>query len=84
MRYRYIKTEHDKWDKVFKIGLSKFCGRQPLKNLKGSRSYPFKFLKGYLPQNLLSLLLNTLSQIACINMENEFKSDLKSDKLTKL
>ena len=22
-------------DKVFKIGLSKFCGRQPLKNLKG-------------------------------------------------
>ena len=23
------------WDKVFKSGLSKFCGRQPLKNLKG-------------------------------------------------
>ena len=23
------------WGKVFKIGLSKFCGRQPLKNLKG-------------------------------------------------
>ena len=22
-----------KWDKVFKGGLSKFCGRQPLKNL---------------------------------------------------
>ena len=22
-----------KWDKVFKSGLSKFCGRQPLKNL---------------------------------------------------
>ena len=27
-------TDH-KWDKVFKSGLSKFCGRQPLKNLKG-------------------------------------------------
>ena len=24
------------WDKVFKSGLSKFCGRQPLKNLKES------------------------------------------------
>ena len=28
------------WNKLFKSGLSKFCGRQPLKN-----SYPFKFLK---------------------------------------
>ena len=25
----------DNWDKVFKNGLSKVCGRQPLKNLKG-------------------------------------------------
>ena len=24
-----------KWDKVFKKGPSKVCGRQPLKNLKG-------------------------------------------------
>ena len=23
------------WDKVFKSRLSKFCGRQPLKNFKG-------------------------------------------------
>ena len=23
------------WDRVFKSGLTKFCGRQPLKNLKG-------------------------------------------------
>ena len=23
------------WDKVFKSGLSKFCGRQPLKTFKG-------------------------------------------------
>ena len=50
-----------KRDKVFKSGLSKFCGRQPLKNL--SRPYPFKFFKGCFPQNLLSALLNTLSQI---------------------
>ena len=29
------KTEISKWDKVFKGGPSKICGRQPLKNLKG-------------------------------------------------
>ena len=28
-----------------------------------SRLYPFKFFKGCLPKNLLSPLLNTLSQI---------------------
>ena len=43
-----------KWDKVFKSGISKFCL---------SRPYPFNFFKGYLAQNLLSPLLNTLSQI---------------------
>ena len=43
------------WGKVFKSRLSKFCGRQPLKNLKG-----YGLLKGCLPQNLLSPLLNTL------------------------
>ena len=40
-------------DKFFKSGLSKFCGRQPLKNLKGygllkfclTKPYPFNFLK---------------------------------------
>ena len=26
---------HNTWDKVFKNGTSKICGRQPLKNLKG-------------------------------------------------
>ena len=30
-----------------------------------SRPYPFKFFKDCLPQNLLSSLLNTLSQIYC-------------------
>ena len=28
-------NSNDIWDKVFKNGLSKICGRQPLKNLKG-------------------------------------------------
>ena len=57
-----------KWDKVFKSGLSKFCGRQPLKNFKGCRPYSFKFFKGCLPQNLLSPLLNTLSQMTMYMM----------------
>ena len=29
--------------------------------VSSNRPYPFKFFKGCLPQNLLSLLLNTLS-----------------------
>ena len=57
--YSYI------WDKVFKIGLSKFCGRQPLKNLKGC---------GLLKQNLLSPLLNTLSHMPQ-RKENKFKQN---------
>ena len=40
-----------KWDKVFKNGTSKICGRKPLENL------------GCLPQVLLGPFLNTLSQI---------------------
>ena len=48
-------------DKVSKKGLSKFCERQPLKNLKVYGL--FKFFKGCLPQNLLSPLLNTLSHM---------------------
>ena len=51
----------DKGDKVFKGGLSKFCGKRPLKNLKQTIS--LQFFKGCLPQNLLSPLLNTLSQV---------------------
>ena len=44
------------WDKVFKSGLSKFCGTQP--------SIKMVCFKGYgLPKNLLSPLLNTLSHI---------------------
>ena len=42
------------WDKVFKRGPSKICGRQPLKNLKGY---------GLPKQILLGPLLNTLPHI---------------------
>ena len=45
------------WDKIFKSGPSKICGRQPLKNLK----FLFRFLKGCLPQILLGPPFNTLS-----------------------
>ena len=53
----------DNWDKVFKSGPSKICGRQPLKKSVLGRPYPFKFFKGCLPQILLGPLLNTLSQL---------------------
>ena len=36
------------WDKVFKNGPSKICGRQPLKNLKGSNFLKALFHKFYL------------------------------------
>ena len=50
------------WDKVFKNGPSKMCGRQGFKNLKwyGLLTYHLKFFKGCLPQILLGLFLNTL------------------------
>ena len=38
----------------------KICERKPLKDLK---EYSFKFLKGCLPQTLLSPFLNTLSHL---------------------
>ena len=51
---------------IQKSGLSKFCGRQPSKNLNGYGLLQplsnFKFLKGCLPEKF-SLLLNTLSQL---------------------
>ena len=57
-----------KWDKVFKSGPSKICGRQLLKCLKDlvclSRPYPFKFFKGCLPKCLLGPFLNIFSQIS--------------------
>ena len=44
--------EHYIWDKVFKRGLSKFCGRQPLKNLKG-----YGLLKHFNTWQILSWIL---------------------------
>ena len=45
-----------KWDKVFKSGLSKFCERQPLKNLKG-----YGLLKRYgLPSNFLNAVIQKI------------------------
>ena len=54
------------WDKVFKNGPSKICGKQPLKNLNSalSRPYPFKFFKGCLPQILFGPFFNTLSHMS--------------------
>ena len=43
-----------KWDKVFKNGPNKICGRQPVKNLKGhallKQTISFQIFKGCLPQ----------------------------------
>ena len=50
------------WDKAFKSGRSTFCGRQT------AFIYLFKFFKGCLPQNLLSSLMNTLSNITNVEM----------------
>ena len=55
------------WVKVFKIGLSKICRRQPLKNLKcmiflGIPNH-FMFFKGCLPQISLGPFLNILTPL---------------------
>ena len=56
------------WEKVFKNGPSKICGRQPLKALKEdgllSRPYSLKIFKGCHPQIFLGPFLNTLSRIS--------------------
>ena len=43
---------HNIWDKVFKNGTGKICGRQHLKNLKEYGHYHFKLFQGCLPQIL--------------------------------
>ena len=69
---RMTMKDDYRWDKVLKNGpvkfyTSKICGRQSLKNLKWyghlSTPYRFKFFKGCLPQILLGLFLDTLSQV---------------------
>ena len=65
-------TEKIIWDKVFKSGLCKFC-EDSLEKFEGiitvclSRPYLFKNFKGCLPQNLLSLLLYTLSHMGLMH-----------------
>ena len=55
------------WNKAFKSGPAEICGRQPLKNLKWygllkqTILLTSNFLKGCLPENILSPLLNNLS-----------------------
>ena len=44
-------------DKIFKSGLGKFYGRQPLKNLKGYSLLSLQILKGCVPYNLLGPLI---------------------------
>ena len=65
MQGRLFSTfRHNIWDKVFKNGPSKICGRQPLKNLKGHGLYKqiaLRMFKGCLPQILLGPFLNALS-----------------------
>ena len=72
MLYELVYFVRNMWDEVFKSGPSKFCGRQPLKYLKGygllSRPYPFKFFKGCLPQILLGPFLTILTQLRVTNL----------------
>ena len=68
-----LKILMQRLDTVLKSGLSKFCGRvfKSRTYLCVSRQYPLKFFKRCLPQNLLSPLVNTLSQIILI-LEPEY------------
>ena len=85
------KLRDNIWDKVFKNGPSKICGRQPIKNLKEyslvrglvclSRPYPFKFFKGCLLQILLGPFFNTVPHFSVQNQYNQkiIKFVLKSN-----
>ena len=52
------------WDKLFKSGLSKFCGRQPLKNLNG---YGLPQLH-YLHKKSASMVVIILNMPKWVNM----------------
>ena len=73
------ESERINWDKVFKNGPSKICGRQPLKfEVVWSglgRPYHVKFFKGRLPQILLGPFLNTLSHISFLENVNNIKNN---------
>ena len=62
----FCKNFRHTWDKVFNIGLSQFCGRQPLKNFKGygllEKTISLNYFKSCLPQSL-PLLNNFVSNV---------------------
>ena len=58
-----LKIKHNKWDKAFKNGPNKICGRQPLKNLKWyGQAKSLQIFKGCLPQDLINPSLNKMAQ----------------------
>ena len=69
-----------KWGNVFKSGLSKFCRRQPFKNLNGYGllSRPMKCIKGCLPQNSLSPLLNIQGYVRRFDTTGLFYQDISN------
>ena len=64
---RGSKSDIFNWVKIFKNGPSKIFGRQPLNNLKWyglpKQTISLQIFKGCLPQVLLGLFLNTLTQL---------------------
>ena len=49
----FSHTANVKWDRVFKNGQIKICGRQPLKNMKGfGLQQNFKNFKNYFKYNI--------------------------------
>ena len=75
-----LNSKHT-WNKVFKNGQSKICGRQPLKNLK---AYHFKCFKDCLPQILLGPFMNTLSQMSSLNSPSRSKRAVKASLLIRI
>ena len=74
-KFFFWKIIYNIWDKLFKDGQSKICGRQPLKNFEGVWSalgipYPFKFFKGCLPQILLGPFLNPLPHLIMTDLRS--------------
>ena len=70
------------WNKVFKNGPSRICGRQQRQNLKGygllrTGYTPFRFFKGCLRQILLEPFLNTLSHILHLMSLKKHKKKVK-------
>ena len=66
--YSRMQPWTTKWDKEFKNGPSKICGRQPLKIWKiwYEQTISLQFFKDCVLQNLLGPFLNTLSQMLII------------------